>query len=444
MLNPKRPPTAAATLLPFYAVVQDGMKRLFEFVENEGFTFVVNGEKYESTLCEAILLSRAVSDALHIDCTIREFVISGSTIDSKDLETVLAIVRSSEGVCFSSDHKISFLSICQQIENDALSISLLNHFCFLVNDSNDSDFDSDSHFSISDRIGHCAAHFALYSIEELRCIDKRILHLLLSSDDLRIENEDELLTVLINLGEDYFEFWCYIKIRFLSDSSLGTFVSTLPFDAMNEDIWSQLVSLLNSSEIKGDCFSRYDTRFRSVGVLIESHIISKIPGVLEELRDDKWDLLYRGSRDGFSSKAFHDKCDGIGNTVTFILTSSGGIFGGFTAIPWESGTGVYRTDVTGKSFLFVVKNLLSLRETKFRLSYAPFAIYCNSTHGPTFGNHSLHVANACNTNNSSYIALGLSYSGDSSISGARFFPHAVNFTVKEIEVFSVRTVEKKS
>ena len=50
---------------------------------------------------------------------------------------------------------------------------------------------------------------------------------------------------------------------------------------------------------------------------------------------DKWHLLFRASRDGFTTQAFHTKCDNKGPTVT-IVKSGNNIFGGFTENSWES------------------------------------------------------------------------------------------------------------
>jgi hypothetical protein len=271
-------------------------------------------------------------------------------------------------------------------------------------------------------------------------LDKGILHALLSSDSLRVTNEDELLQTLFDLGWDYFEFWNYLEIGFLSDSGLACFVTQLPFCSLSAEIWSQFVSILSYSESKASHSYRFTTPSRS----FDSLIVSSFPSVLRELTDENWELLYRGSRDGYTAGAFHAKCDAVLNTVTVILTSDGAIFGGFTPIPWESGNGHYKEDPSGKSFVFVVKNLLSLTEKRFALTFAPYAIYCNSGYGPTFGCHSIHVANACNANSSSYIDLGLSYSGDAGIAGARFFRRRIQFTVKEIEVFKVGSCEKRT
>jgi hypothetical protein len=34
--------------------------------------------------------------------------------------------------------------------------------------------------------------------------------------------------------------------------------------------------------------------------------------------NDKWSLLYRGTRDGFGAKDFHSNCDGHSNTLTIL------------------------------------------------------------------------------------------------------------------------------
>ena len=48
------------------------------------------------------------------------------------------------------------------------------------------------------------------------------------------------------------------------------------------------------------------------------------------------ELLYRGSRDGFEARNFHDKCDNQGPTLTIIKSSDDFIFGGYTEINWDS------------------------------------------------------------------------------------------------------------
>ena len=52
--------------------------------------------------------------------------------------------------------------------------------------------------------------------------------------------------------------------------------------------------------------------------------------------NDKWTLLYRGTRDGFGADVFHSKCDDHPNTLTLLKAKeSSFIFGGFTSVNWK-------------------------------------------------------------------------------------------------------------
>jgi hypothetical protein len=43
--------------------------------------------------------------------------------------------------------------------------------------------------------------------------------------------------------------------------------------------------------------------------------------------NNEWNLLYKGSRDGFNAKDFHRLCDNKGPTITVIRTAQGKLFG---------------------------------------------------------------------------------------------------------------------
>ena len=76
----------------------------------------------------------------------------------------------------------------------------------------------------------------------------------------------------------------------------------------------------------------------------------------------KMELLFRGSRDGMTSKDFHDKCDNKGQTITLYQNQKGNIFGGYTSIPWTS-DGKWHNDKN--SFLFTLTNIHNIEPTKF-------------------------------------------------------------------------------
>ena len=48
------------------------------------------------------------------------------------------------------------------------------------------------------------------------------------------------------------------------------------------------------------------------------------------------ELLYRTSRDGWTAKDFHTRCDNLGATLTLFKTNDGKVCGGYTSVSWES------------------------------------------------------------------------------------------------------------
>jgi hypothetical protein len=288
-----------------------------------------------------------------------------------------------------------------------------------------------------DNIEYYASHFYLYAAAELRCLDKNTLHDLLSSRSLGIESEDALLRLLIELGSDYFEFWSYIEVVFLSDEGLSLFVDNFDYSRLTKEVWCKILSRLTGICDEDIRHRRFVDQRKSKKVGIESNIFSDFPMILNDFVDKRWRLLYRGSRDGFESSNFHSKCDGESNTITIILTTKGFIFGGFTPIAWDLNGG-HKSDSSQKSFVFSVKNPHNNEEKKFPLKNSQYAIYCYYAHGPCFGGTTdLYVASGCDRNTSSQTYLGNYYANDTGIAGNQLCTGEQYFTVKEIEVFAV-------
>jgi len=109
---------------------------------------------------------------------------------------------------------------------------------------------------------------------------------------------------------------------------------------------------------------------------------NKLLELCEFPQDQKWELKYRASRDGFKASDFHSKCGGIPNTLIVIKAKSGNIFGGFT----EEGFDVSVVDLI--TFIFSLVN----KENN------PFKVICsiNSINGPF--NKELYVNIICKKN----------------------------------------------
>ena len=144
------------------------------------------------------------------------------------------------------------------------------------------------------------------------------------------------------------------------------------------------------------------------------------------------ELLYRGTRDGMSGDAFHNKCNNKGPTISLFKNEKGYIFGGYASIDWQGGNGDYKS--APDSFIFTLTNMYNISPTKFPNSDTSYSIYDCSSYGPTFGGgHDIVVFSSNYTNFpiSYKDVLGKGYSifkGDND---------NYNFNLKEIEVFKL-------
>ena len=147
-------------------------------------------------------------------------------------------------------------------------------------------------------------------------------------------------------------------------------------------------------------------------------------------------LVYRATRDGFASKCFHQKCDGVKNTLTIVKTDNGFVFGGFTQAAWSS-TSKYVFDKN--AFIYSLVNE-SDAPIKIECSQPEVAIYCSANYGPTFGTgHCFNICDHSNTNSLSYSNWSESYKHPTHASGSNeakiFLAGSSYFQTAEIEVF---------
>jgi outer membrane murein-binding lipoprotein Lpp len=183
----------------------------------------------------------------------------------------------------------------------------------------------------------------------------------------------------------------------------------------------------------------------------DSLIVREYPPLFEEFRMKRWVLLWRGSRDGFTARGFHRRCDGHANTVTLILDTVGNVFGGFTPVEWESRkwngkhgneNNSSKGDDSMRSFLFTQRTPHGVPPRKFALREETkgLAIICDSTLCAVFSG-AICVCDNCNTNSKSYTWIGSHWEGDRVYENDTrfeyFFTGAEKFTVKEIEVFEI-------
>jgi len=144
----------------------------------------------------------------------------------------------------------------------------------------------------------------------------------------------------------------------------------------------------------------------------------------------RFKLLYRGTRDGFTTANFQKKCGTYKPTITIVKSNYDKVFGGFTDQDW-SNTSNYK--VSTNVFLFSVTNK---KKYALKANNSMYATYTNPGYLPTFGGgFDFYCCEGCDKNTTSYCNFPYSYEANGDTKET--FAGAYNFSVKEIEVFHV-------
>jgi hypothetical protein len=187
-------------------------------------------------------------------------------------------------------------------------------------------------------------------------------------------------------------------------------------------------------------------------ILTSKQLSSELIRLCEFSPNDRFTLLYRGTRDGFGSRDFHSKCDNHSNTLTICKTSQkkrrdyessklkapefAFICGGFTTVKWES-TYKWKHVSDPNAFVFSLTN----KDNKpCKLSVKPnkcqYAVSCHSGSGPRFGDD-IFIADDSNLTMSS-SKLGETYKRPehvrAEIEAFSFLAGTEEFYLSEIEV----------
>jgi hypothetical protein len=128
--------------------------------------------------------------------------------------------------------------------------------------------------------------------------------------------------------------------------------------------------------------------------------------LVELTKTSKGNLLYRATRDGFTGKAFHSKCDGKGNTITIIKNDLNYVFGGYASSAWNS-SGNYINDPN--AFLFSLRRAGVSYKDKCTVKIPEYALLGETVYGPTFGESDKYICNQSNTTIGSWTKFSHTY-----------------------------------
>ena len=188
------------------------------------------------------------------------------------------------------------------------------------------------------------------------------------------------------------------------------------------------------------------SEIKEVKTLIIDSLILNQPNRIEEFLKiiyewtgyNDMELLYRGSRDGSTSKDFHDRCDNKGPTICLYKNDKDYIFGGYASISWNNSGGYHSAS---ESFIFTLTNIHGIEPTKFPNKKDNASVYHNLDYGPCFGNYNDIDIRSDYKNSVSYSSFPYNYE-DTLKKGKSIFTGNLDnnkneFNIKEIEVFKL-------
>ena len=150
------------------------------------------------------------------------------------------------------------------------------------------------------------------------------------------------------------------------------------------------------------------------------------------------ELIYRGTRDGMNSYAFHNKCDNKGKTICLYKNNRDHIFGAYADISWTI-SGEWKS--APASYLFTLTNMHNTEPIKFPHNTKEYiySVYHKLEFGPSFGSGRDISISSDFVNGDSYANFPYTYT-DNIGKGASIFSSDLKsnrFKLKEIEVFTV-------
>jgi BTB/POZ domain-containing protein KCTD9 len=118
------------------------------------------------------------------------------------------------------------------------------------------------------------------------------------------------------------------------------------------------------------------------------------------------ELVYRATTDGFTSDAFHSKCDNKPNLVSIIRNNLNYVFGGYTSVAWNTELG-WITDT--EAFIFSLRRNGESKNDKFMILHNGLnAFYASSGYHLWHGSD-IVIIDSSNTSFSSFSDFGRDY-----------------------------------
>ena len=226
------------------------------------------------------------------------------------------------------------------------------------------------------------------------------IRLIEGPNKLSLEMQDKNITIpleMLERSKEEIENLLIDKLNFLireKNNYKNGWEEKKLYEDQNEE---KLVTRINSLESQVEALENNFKLFKEVNLLSCSNILNiqdwemineQLKKLGPEYSNIYFKLVYKATRDGDSSKNFHQKCDKIGPNITLVKTIDNHKFGGFTKYNWEhlkinideNQPEIGSAKVDKDAFCFSI----DLQKIYPNYEKQKPAIFCCNSYGPTF------------------------------------------------------------
>ncbi|KAK8843238.1 hypothetical protein M9Y10_025092 [Tritrichomonas musculus] len=240
------------------------------------FTFIVNGENYETNKLAADLISTKIATIHRSDPTLSEYSIT--TTSKGSFNTFLRLLTFEDQPI--SENEIAFISEVVeklgtekiQINIATVEISLDNVFELLNLHIKNPIFYSNQ---ISQEIEFLSVHFYELNdtlINKAIKLDYTIIEKIISNENLSLLSEDQLMIFidkLCSINTDYSNLYSYVYFNNISKERIEWFFNNFDIDSMTRETWMSLSKLLIGQKKEKVSETRYRNK--------ESQFFKEVP-----------------------------------------------------------------------------------------------------------------------------------------------------------------------
>ena len=192
--------------------------------------------------------------------------------------------------------------------------------------------------------------------------------------------KEELLERIKLLEEENKELKKEINILIKENNKKDDIIKSLSMNQKTNNLTKNYNDV--KKEINNDEEGDLDENIINTDIINSQEEINFIEKRLKQIyyfqnKNIKYQLIYKGTKNGDKSLNFHTKVDGIKNTLTLVKTKKGIRFGGFTSEIWNQVGGYGKCDPFAFCFSLELKKIYNSQKNQL-------AIFCSDGYGPYF------------------------------------------------------------